>query len=66
MRMISNLKAAFKKLVDESSWMDADTKIIAGEKVDAMREFVAYPDWIRNTTALENYYHGVNIIIIIQ
>jgi len=59
--MISNLKAAFKKLVDESSWMDADTKIIAGEKVDAMREFVAYPDWIRNTTALENYYHGLEV-----
>jgi len=58
--MISNLKRAFKSLVDESSWMDAVTKSIALEKVDAMREFVAYPDWVKNKTALEDYYRGVN------
>ena len=60
-KMIGNLKTAFKSLLDESSWMDAATKSIALEKVDVMREFVAYPDWITNQTALENYYAGVNI-----
>ena len=57
--MIANLKQAFKCLVYESDWMDCVTKSIAYEKVDAMVEFIAYPDWIKNKTALEDYYDGV-------
>ena len=57
--MISNLKTAFKSLVDDASWMDSATKKIAREKADAIREFIGYPDWIKNKTALEAYYKGV-------
>ncbi len=66
--MIANLKQAFKCLVYESDWMDCVTKSIAYEKVDAMVEFIAYPDWIKNKTALEDYYNGVlsvNFILMI-
>jgi len=62
--MIANLKQAFKCLVYESDWMDCVTKSIAYEKVDAMVEFIAYPDWIKNKTALEDYYDGVVIRIL--
>lgn len=57
--MIANLKTAFKTLVDDAAWMDDATKTIARSKADAMSEFVGYPDWIKNRTALEAYYNGV-------
>ena len=57
--MIGHLKSAFNDLVKESQWMDADTKVRALEKAAAMKEFIAYPDWIRNKTALTAYYKGV-------
>lgn len=57
--MISNLKRAFKSLVDDSTWMDKSTKATAKDKVDAMIDFVGYPDWISNNTAIEDYYDGV-------
>ena len=57
--MISNLKRAFKSLVDDTTWMDKATKSIAKDKVDAMIDFVGYPDWISNKTAIEEYFEGV-------
>lgn len=58
--MIANLKRAFKSLVNEATWMDSTTKSIAIDKVDAMIEFVGYPDWIKNKTKLEDYYNEVS------
>ncbi len=57
--MIVHLKSAFNLLVKESQWMDEETKIKALEKAAAMKEFVAYPDWIKNRTQLSNAYEGV-------
>lgn len=57
--MIVHLKSAFNLLVKESKWMDEETKIKALEKAAAMKEFVAYPDWIKNQTQLSNAYEGV-------
>ena len=57
--MIANLKMAFKTLVDDATWMDNATKIIAKEKADFMSEIIGYPDWIMNKTVLEAYYKGV-------
>ena len=57
--MIANLKKAFKSLVDDATWMDSDTKSKAKDKVDAMTEFIGYPQWIKNKTAVEDYYNGV-------
>jgi len=50
-------------MVNDSTWMDSETKKIAIDKVNAIREFLAYPDWIKNQTALESYYSGVCNII---
>ncbi|EFX85605.1 hypothetical protein DAPPUDRAFT_46047, partial [Daphnia pulex] len=57
--MIANLKMAFKSLVNETTWMDPDTKSIAKDKVDAMIEFVGYPPWIKNKQEVEDYYNGI-------
>ena len=60
--MIQNIQTAFSSLVDESDWMDDETKILAREKAAAMKQFLAYPDWVRNKTALEMAYDGVIIV----
>lgn len=57
--MILNLKMAFSSLVEESDWMDEETKINALEKAAAMKEYIGYPDWITNRTTLEMAYQGV-------
>jgi len=57
--MIQDIQNAFDSLVDESDWMDDETKTLAREKAAAMKQFLAYPDWIRNRTALEMAYFGV-------
>ncbi|XP_046453383.1 neprilysin-like isoform X8 [Daphnia pulex] len=57
--MILNLKMAFSSLVEESDWMDEETKINALEKAAAMKEYIGYPDWITNKTTLELAYQGI-------
>lgn len=57
--MIGHLKSAFNGLVKQSQWMDEETKIKALEKSAAMKEFIAYPDWIKNNTELTKAYEGV-------
>jgi hypothetical protein len=67
--MIGHLKTAFNSLVDKSQWMDSETKMRALEKAAAMKEFVAYPDWILDKTQLTLAYQGVcfsSIFIIIS
>lgn len=58
--MIGHVKAAFGSLVEEADWMDGDTKRRALHKAKAMKEFIAYPEWIFNNTKLEELYHGVS------
>lgn len=57
--MIEQLLIAFKEMINESDWMDALTKKIAIEKVDAMKSVVGYPDFILKTTALDEIYREV-------
>lgn len=57
--MVVHLKLAFSALVEEADWMDRETKINALEKAAAMKEYIAYPDWINNRTTLDHAYRGV-------
>ncbi|VDD93608.1 unnamed protein product [Enterobius vermicularis] len=56
MEMIGNLREAFKDLVRENDWMDAQTKSVAIEKVDNMINYIGYPDFINNDTKLDKYH----------
>lgn len=57
--MVSNIKIAFSSLIEESGWMDQETKTNALEKAIAMNALIAYPDWIANRTTLDYAYRGV-------
>ncbi|XP_078665100.1 neprilysin-like [Branchiostoma floridae x Branchiostoma belcheri] len=55
--MIDYIHDAFLELLDENDWMDEETKVVAAEKADSMRRFVAYDDYIMdNVTRLNQEY----------
>ncbi|KAK6104828.1 Peptidase M13 family protein [Brugia pahangi] len=60
LKMIANLQEAFKELVDESDWMDEETKKVAIEKAVSMINNIGYPDFINNYTALDKHYEKLN------
>ena len=60
--MIHALKDAFKELLQRNSWMDKDTKSLAIDKANAIRERIGYPDMITNATKLSQEYAGVTVI----
>ncbi len=64
--MVSRLKIAFSSLVEELDWMDQETKMRALEKAAAMREYIGYPDWIKNETLVDHAYQGVLFTMIIS
>ena len=60
--MIRLLKKSFTSLVEESDWMDLETRVAALDKAENIRDFIAYPDWIHNNTKIDEIYKGVSLI----
>ena len=54
--MVEQLRAAFKELVSEAEWMDAETKVKAQEKADMMLQLIGYPDWLLDNAEVDKYY----------
>lgn len=57
--MIENIRIAFHSLVVEVKWMDDQTKCSTHEKLNAMKNFVGFPEWILKTGELDEYYGGM-------
>ena len=55
-QMVENLRAAFKELVEETDWMDAETQVKAQEKADQMLQLIGYPDWLVDNDEVDKYY----------
>jgi predicted metalloendopeptidase len=58
---VENLRISFKELVTEADWMEGVTKTEAMAKADAIRSFMAFPEWISNKTAIELYYENLEL-----
>jgi len=56
--MVEDLRSAFKELVSETEWMDAETQQAAMMKADQMLQLMAYPDWLTHEQDLDQYYEG--------
>jgi membrane metallo-endopeptidase-like protein 1 len=56
LEMIHNIRTEFIKILDETDWMDDETKIVAKEKANAMIERIGYPPSILNDTELDEMY----------
>jgi predicted metalloendopeptidase len=59
--MINNIKKEMKVLISETKWMDKRSRDAALEKADYIEPYIGYPDWILNSTKLNDYYKDVNL-----
>ncbi|XP_071446773.1 neprilysin-1-like [Hetaerina americana] len=59
--MVEHIREAFKEEVGRLTWMDHETKEAARQKADAMTQFIGYPPWYSNITALEEHYKGLTV-----
>ena len=57
--MVEYLRSAFGELLQTAGWLNAATKEKAQDKINAMKQFIGYPDWMRNRTAVEDFFEGV-------
>ena len=57
--MIHDIRHAFNELLHENHWMDKETRLVAEDKANNIREQIGYPEYITNTTRLVDEYKNV-------
>ena len=57
--MIKLIREAFDELLSENTWMAPSDIPVAREKLAAIIDRVAYPDWIMDDAQLTLAYQGV-------
>lgn len=58
--IVGHLKDVFKMKLNNLHWMHQDTKTEALKKLEAMTEFLLYPEEILDNQKLENFYQKLN------
>ena len=59
LEMIHDIREAFNELLEHNEWMDDETRSVAKDKANSMNERIGYPEYITNTTRLEEDYSKV-------
>jgi len=59
--MVEDLRSAFKELVTETEWMDAETQVKAQQKADMMLQLIGYPDWLVDNDKVDEYFWDTNV-----
>ena len=49
--------------IENSNWLDEESKKIVKDKLNSMKFFVGFPDWYKNKTAVINYYKGADNLL---
>lgn len=60
-RMLNDIRRSFDRLVRATPWMDSATKRQTMQKSAEMKSFIGFPPWLRNRTALDEFYDGVRV-----
>lgn len=63
--MTREIQQSFKELLNQTSWIDDETKELATEKVNAMLLRIGYPDFILQPELLNERYKDVRTIKLI-
>ena len=61
--MIKNIKIEMESQIENSNWLDEESKKIVKDKLNSMKFFVGFPDWYKNKTAVINYYKGADNLL---
>lgn len=64
--MVDNMKESFAELIEQSPWMDKETKEKSLLKIKNMKSQVAYPNVIINTPILNEFYKYVGSFVFIN
>lgn len=59
--IVNGIRDEFEIILRSVEWMDEKTRKSALEKLSKMATYIGYPDEIKNTTLLEEYYDGLEI-----
>jgi len=59
--MVQYIKEEFRDILNEVDWMDDLTRAKAHQKLDAIKDYVAYPKEILDNEKLEELYQGLEI-----
>ncbi|XP_067136029.1 neprilysin-1-like [Centruroides vittatus] len=60
--MVDEIKFTFKNVIQNTKWMDNETKNEAIKKIEFMSDNVGYPDWIMDKRRLSEYYENLGKI----
>lgn len=61
LEMVQDIREEFRQILDEISWMDGKTRQRAHKKLNAIKEYIAYPPEIMVNSNLEELYKGLKI-----
>ena len=56
--IVKYIRTAFQTFLPKITWMDKQTAEKAIDKLNAMKEFIAYPDEFVNKSIIDDYYKG--------
>ncbi|XP_046673742.1 endothelin-converting enzyme homolog isoform X3 [Homalodisca vitripennis] len=59
--MINSVRTAFKENLKYLTWMDAETRLLAQEKADAITDMIGFPDFILDAEKLDERYKELNV-----
>lgn len=59
--MTREIQRSFQELINITSWIDDETKLLAGEKVESMLLKIGYPGFILNKDELNARYKDLHI-----
>ena len=57
--IVRYIRQSFRSMIDNSSWMDEDTKINAKKKLNNMKEIVGYVDELLDDKLMERLHKGI-------
>lgn len=61
LQITERVMKSFYKMLNETTWMDDETKLEAKEKLEAMKLVIGYPDYLLNQSLLNERYKSVKI-----
>lgn len=59
--MTRDIQQSFRELLNMTTWIDSETKILATDKVDTMTLRIGYPDFILNHDELNEKYKEIAV-----
>lgn len=59
LNILKEIRLAFNELVQNSNWMDTNTKHLVIDKSNAMKWSIGFPKWLQDDDQLNEYYNGL-------